>query len=163
MWMGGQRHAPVALPQGKTRHPLHRKLCGPQGRFGLVRKISPHRDSIPYTPARSESLYRLRYPGPYVIVCIGFIYLRTEFGAGLFCTRLNPFRLRKRQTFSEGGNGIKTEGQEWFLEEKFTKLFFTMDRKETNNFIPFTHVFSKLYLYDKHTIHWGASNGPREK
>jgi hypothetical protein len=28
-----------------------------------VRKISPHRDSIPDRPARSESLYRLNYPG----------------------------------------------------------------------------------------------------
>ena len=35
------------LPPGKTRYPLYRRLCGPQGRSGLVRKISPHRDSIP--------------------------------------------------------------------------------------------------------------------
>jgi hypothetical protein len=28
-----------------------------------VRKISPHRDSIPDRPARSESLYRLSYSG----------------------------------------------------------------------------------------------------
>jgi hypothetical protein len=27
-----------------------------------VRKISPHRDSTPDRPARSQSLYRLRYP-----------------------------------------------------------------------------------------------------
>ena len=26
--------------------------------------LAPHRDSIPYYPARSESLYRLNYPGP---------------------------------------------------------------------------------------------------
>ena len=35
------------LPPGKTRYPLYRRLGGPQGRSGLVRKISPHRDSIP--------------------------------------------------------------------------------------------------------------------
>ena len=35
------------LPPGKTRYPLYRRLGGPQGRSGLVRKISPHRDSMP--------------------------------------------------------------------------------------------------------------------
>ena len=46
--VGGQNHVPAALPQGKTRYPLYRRLGGPQGRSGQVRKISlPHRDSIP--------------------------------------------------------------------------------------------------------------------
>jgi hypothetical protein len=26
-WVGGQRHAPAALPPGKTRYPLHRRLA----------------------------------------------------------------------------------------------------------------------------------------
>jgi len=39
--VGGQHHAPAALPPGKTRHPLHRRLGGPQGRSGQVRKCSP--------------------------------------------------------------------------------------------------------------------------
>jgi hypothetical protein len=63
--VGGQRHAPAALPPGKTRYPLYRELGGPQGWSGRVRKIllltgirSPDR------PAHSESLYRLSYPGP---------------------------------------------------------------------------------------------------
>jgi hypothetical protein len=38
--MGGQHHAPAALPPGKTRYPLYRRLGGPQGRSGRVRKIS---------------------------------------------------------------------------------------------------------------------------
>ena len=29
----GQRHAPAALPPGKTRYPLWKRLGGPQGRF----------------------------------------------------------------------------------------------------------------------------------
>ena len=41
MGVGGQRHAPPALPPGKTRNPLYRRLSGPQGRSGQVRKISP--------------------------------------------------------------------------------------------------------------------------
>ena len=41
MRVGGQRHAPAALPPGKTRYPLYRRLGGPQGRSGRVQKISP--------------------------------------------------------------------------------------------------------------------------
>jgi hypothetical protein len=37
----GQRHAPAALPPGKTRCPLDRRLGGHQGRSGRVRNISP--------------------------------------------------------------------------------------------------------------------------
>jgi len=39
--VGGQRHAPAALPPGKTRYPLYRRLGGPHGRSGRVRNISP--------------------------------------------------------------------------------------------------------------------------
>ena len=63
--VSGQRHAPVALPPGKTRYPLYRRLSGPQGRPGRARKISPPTGiRSPDRPARSKSLYRLSYPGP---------------------------------------------------------------------------------------------------
>jgi hypothetical protein len=39
--VNGQRYAPAAFyPPGKTRNPLYRRLGGPQGWAGLVRKIS---------------------------------------------------------------------------------------------------------------------------
>jgi hypothetical protein len=41
MTVGRQRHAPAALPMGKTRYPLLGRLGGPQGRCGRARKISP--------------------------------------------------------------------------------------------------------------------------
>ena len=41
MGVGGQRHSPGALPQGKTRYQLCRRLGGHQDRSGRVRKISP--------------------------------------------------------------------------------------------------------------------------
>ena len=41
MGVGGQRHAPTALPLAKTRYPLYRRLGGHQGRSERVRKISP--------------------------------------------------------------------------------------------------------------------------
>ena len=37
--MGCQPHAPAALPPGKTRYPLYRRLGGLQSRSGRVRKI----------------------------------------------------------------------------------------------------------------------------
>jgi hypothetical protein len=40
-WVYDQRHVPAVLPPGKTRYPLYRKLGGPQGRSGQLRKISP--------------------------------------------------------------------------------------------------------------------------
>jgi hypothetical protein len=40
MGVGGHGHAPAALPPGKTRYPLYRRLGGPQSRSRQVRKIS---------------------------------------------------------------------------------------------------------------------------
>jgi len=40
MEVGGQRHTPAALPPGKNRNPLYRRLGGPQSRSGRVLKIS---------------------------------------------------------------------------------------------------------------------------
>ena len=65
MAQGGQRHAPAALPSGKTRYPLYRRLGGPRGRSGQVQNISPPTGILsPDRPAGSESLYWLSYPGP---------------------------------------------------------------------------------------------------
>jgi len=59
MGVGGQRHAPAALPSGKTRYPLYRRLGGTQGGSGRVLKISPppgfdppDRSDIPNTQSR---------------------------------------------------------------------------------------------------------------
>ena len=74
--MGGQHHAPAALPPGKARYPLHRRLGGPQGRSGRVRKISPPTGiRSPDRPARSESLYRLSYPGRQKDICFILIVM----------------------------------------------------------------------------------------
>jgi len=64
MGVGGQRHAPDALPPGMTRYPLYRRLGGPQLRSGRVRKILPPTGiRSPDRPARSESIYGLSCPG----------------------------------------------------------------------------------------------------
>jgi hypothetical protein len=85
--VGGQCHAPVAVPPGRTRYQLFWRLGGPQGRSGRVRKISPPTGiRYPDRPARSESLPRLSYPGPYIYiyVCIYiyiYIYIYTVYDA----------------------------------------------------------------------------------
>ena len=55
--VGGQRHTPAALPPGKTRYPLYRRLGGPQGRSGRVRKISPPTGFDPQTVQPVASRY----------------------------------------------------------------------------------------------------------
>jgi len=40
MGMGSQLYVPAALPPGKTRYPLYKRIGGAQGRSGRVRKIS---------------------------------------------------------------------------------------------------------------------------
>ena len=57
MRMGGQRHASAALPPGKTRYPLYRRLGGPQSQPGRVRKISPPPEFDPRTVQPVASRY----------------------------------------------------------------------------------------------------------
>ena len=65
MRVGGQRHAPAALPPGKTRYPLYSRLGGAPGPFWKgAENLAPNGIRSPDRPARSESLYRLSYPGP---------------------------------------------------------------------------------------------------
>ena len=65
MWVGGQNHAPAALPPGKTRSPLYRRLGGPPGPvWKVVENLAATGIRSPDRPARSESLYRPSYPGP---------------------------------------------------------------------------------------------------
>jgi hypothetical protein len=57
MRVGGQRHAPAALPPGMTRYPLYRRLGGHQGRSGRVLKISPLPGFDPRTVQPVASCY----------------------------------------------------------------------------------------------------------
>ena len=57
MEVAGQHHAPAALPPVKTRYPLYKRLGGPQGRSGRVRKISPPPGFDPRTVQPVASRY----------------------------------------------------------------------------------------------------------
>ena len=57
MGVGGQHHAPAALPPGKNRYPLYRRLGRPQGRPGRGRKISTSPGFDPRTVQPVASRY----------------------------------------------------------------------------------------------------------
>jgi len=59
MGLGGQSHAPAALPPGKIQYPLYRRLGGTQGRAGRVQKISlpPGFDPRTVQPLSSRYTY----------------------------------------------------------------------------------------------------------
>jgi hypothetical protein len=73
--VSGQLHAPTALPLGKgPRYPFYRRLGGPQsrsGRYGEAKIFNPtgtRTPAPPGRPARSQSLYRLSYPGSQLLL-----------------------------------------------------------------------------------------------
>jgi len=57
MGVGGQRYALVALPPRKTRYQMYRRLGGPQGLSGRVRKISKQPEFDPRTVQSVASRY----------------------------------------------------------------------------------------------------------
>jgi len=57
MGVGGQRHTQAALPPVKTPYILYRRMGGPQGWSGRVRKISPQPGFDPWTVQPVASRY----------------------------------------------------------------------------------------------------------
>ena len=57
MGVGGYRHATAALPRERDRFSFHRRLVGPQGRSGLLRKISSPPGLDPWTVQPIASRY----------------------------------------------------------------------------------------------------------
>ena len=62
-WVVKERHAPAALPPGKTRYPLYRRLDGPRCRSGRVWKISPLLGFDPRTVQPVASQYKAKGKG----------------------------------------------------------------------------------------------------
>jgi hypothetical protein len=75
----GQRHAPAALPPGNDPVPIVQETgCAPGPVWMGDENVDPIGIRSPVPPARSESLYRLRYPGPrfqqlYSLYYTGFV------------------------------------------------------------------------------------------
>ena len=65
MGVGGQRHDPAALPRGNDPVPIVQEAGQAPGPvWTSAENLSPTGIRSPDSPARSESLYRLRYAGP---------------------------------------------------------------------------------------------------
>jgi hypothetical protein len=66
MGVGGQRHAPAAFTPGKDPVPIVQAAGWVPGPVWTgAENLAPTRIRSPDFPARSESLYRLSYPGPH--------------------------------------------------------------------------------------------------
>ena len=67
MGMGGQRHAPAVFTPGKDPVPIVQEAGWARGQVWIVAEnLASTGIRSPDLPARSESLYRLSYPGPYI-------------------------------------------------------------------------------------------------
>jgi hypothetical protein len=65
--MGGQRHVPAALPPGKVPVFIAQEAgWAPEPVQTGAEIVAPTWIRSPDRPARSESLYRLSYPGSYL-------------------------------------------------------------------------------------------------
>jgi hypothetical protein len=76
MGVGGQRHAPAALPLERDPVPIVQQAAWAPGPVWTgAENLPPPAFLIrsPDRPARSESLYRLSYPGPHT-----FLYVRKK-------------------------------------------------------------------------------------
>jgi hypothetical protein len=60
--VSGQQYAPAARNPGKDQVPILQEAGWAPGPVWTGGKCRPYRDPIPDRPARSQSLYQLRYP-----------------------------------------------------------------------------------------------------
>jgi hypothetical protein len=74
--VGGQRHAPAAFTPGQDPAPIVQKAGWAPGPVWIgADNLAPTGIRFPDLPARSESLYRLSYPGPvWSGVCINLSF-----------------------------------------------------------------------------------------
>jgi hypothetical protein len=63
MGVGDQRHVLTALPSGKTRYPLYRRLGGPKGGTGWMQKTLPPLGLNPWTVQPVVSHYTDKHAG----------------------------------------------------------------------------------------------------
>jgi hypothetical protein len=74
MGVGGQRHASAAFTPAKEPVPILQKAgWAPRTVWTGAENLVPTGIRSPDRPARSESLYRLRYPGP-LIPCTNDVF-----------------------------------------------------------------------------------------
>jgi hypothetical protein len=69
MGVGGQLHAPAALPPGKDLVPVVQEAgWSPEPAWTGAENLAPAGIRSPDRPASSKSLHRLSYPGPRILI-----------------------------------------------------------------------------------------------
>ena len=113
------------LPPGKTRYPFYMRLGGHQSRSGLVRKISPHRDSIPGQSIPQAVAIPTTLPGPQKhnvtldLINLLTSQLRTQFSSLLYfghrlkiyCCKICVFRRKGLAGENNVTNSRKNKGK----------------------------------------------------
>ena len=80
MGVGGQRHAPAAFTPGKDPLPIVQEAGWAPGPVWTgAGNLAPTGIRSPDRPARSESLYRLSYPGPCCVQGVPRIRIKFAF------------------------------------------------------------------------------------
>ena len=157
MGVGGQRHAPAASLPGKTRYPLCRRLSGPQGRSGRVRKILPPIGiRSPDRPVRSESLYRLSYRGPQQTNHMNYKLGRGRFLSGVLMWTVNMGKGRKLTKWDH------TNPEPWVAVSK-TYCRYNVIQKDGLNFVRLYFLRAKnLVLHSSHfALNWRCCTAVR--
>ena len=84
MGVGGQHHASAALPPGKVRYPLYRRLGGPHGWYGRVRKILLPPGFDPQTVQPVATRY-----ADWAIAALVYLYTHCNTMHGAYSVKLN--------------------------------------------------------------------------
>jgi len=128
-WVVSVTPRPLFTPRGKTRYPLYRRLGGPQDRSGRVRKILPTPTWIrsPDRPARSQSLYRLRYPAHLKAYVDGgvTVFVRILIEVSWKIHALAALLLKSKHPLLLGINHLaelQRRSGNWWEERKFSPL-----------------------------------------
>jgi len=140
--VGGESHAPAALPPGKeTRYPLYSRLGGPQGRSGRVWKISSPTGFDPRTVQPVESRYT-----DYDIAAHVYIYIYSRWGRNFPPVQTSPgVQQASCKMGTDSFPGVKC-GRGALL----TTYPLLLPRSWKSRAIPLGHtgpVTGKLYLY----------------
>jgi hypothetical protein len=144
MWVGGERHAPAALTTEK-RPGTHCTggLVGLRASLDGSEKISSPGVRTPDRPARSKSLYRLRYPGPYHTA----VHRITTFSShNNFCGWYRPLNnLRGKNGISRGSVSL------WKILVSYQCVFKT--KHSRRNLIKQFFLFAGFISYGNNSIY----------
>ena len=157
MGVGGQRHAPAALPPEKTRYPLYSRLDGPQGRSGRVRKFSPLPTGIRYP--RTVQPVASRY-SDWAVAAARTVANSTQFYVSYTCSSWDTFmgyvwRTRKPPVGPPNGEAVcyfevGFEFESTFLTLRKLSVIFIMSVRLSswNNSAPSGRIFKKCDVWE---------------